>query len=453
MQLTGPVFLFLFLPLSLLPAVFVPHRWRPFTLAALSMIWYFFANRQNPWGILQIALLVPVCSLLAYLPQRIAKIRTVLGVMLPVCALAGARVLVVLQPKYEYPMGLGLIALAAVSLAVDRARGAQKPRSPFVPLAYLLFFPTLSAGPVTRYRHFAKMLEKHAPSPALFCEGIYYYALGYVKRLAIAAVLTRCLDSLLENTATSPLFLFTALFLSLLFLYFFITGTADMAHGIAAMYGLRLPRDRADLLRATAPHTLFFSIFHSFYRYFLDYVARPLRRLLPRAWGELAAALALWLCLFLFLGLNPVFLPLALPLLFSMLAARLWPRKKRLPSGLRLLSFVLSAVLCSLPAFALLAGSPAVFLGAVQGVTNAQPASYYTFFLAVADSRYLIYVLLFLLGVSLVRFLFRFRKPTPRVMRVLSLSLFPVLLLGFVLTLLFFMPQFPQYATALFPTS
>ena len=449
MQLTGPVFLFVFLPLSFLPAILFPRKYRTLVLTLLSLTWYILANRQNPVGLWQIAGLVLACTLIAYLPPHLWKLRTVMGVIFPVASLVTARLLSALVQGYVYPMGLGFIALGAVSLTVDRARGAAKPRSPFDLLAYLLFFPTLSTGPVLRYRHYTKMLEKSTPSPALFCEGIYFYALGYIKRLALAAVLTRTLDGLFQGTATSSLFLLAALLFSLLFIYFFITGTADLARGVAAMYGLRLPRDRTDPLAAASPHGLVFSVFRSFYEYFLDYVARPLRHLLPRVWGEVLAALALWLCLFLFLGMDPVLLPTALPVLISLLIARLRPRQKPLNPILHQLLLLLSLVLCAPCAFALLAGSPEIVMDTVKGAIYTQPSAYYTFFLAIADSRYLVFVLLFLLGVSLFKALLRYRKPSPRITRALSLSLLPIVLVGFVLTLLFFMPQFPQCATAL----
>ena len=54
-QLTGPVFLFIFLPLSFLPAVLCPRKHRTLVLTLLSLLWYALAYRQNLAGLWRIA--------------------------------------------------------------------------------------------------------------------------------------------------------------------------------------------------------------------------------------------------------------------------------------------------------------------------------------------------------------------------------------------------------------
>ena len=58
MQLTGPLFLYLFFPLSLLLLPFCPARYRKLSLTLLSLLWYLLANLGSPFGMLQIGALI-----------------------------------------------------------------------------------------------------------------------------------------------------------------------------------------------------------------------------------------------------------------------------------------------------------------------------------------------------------------------------------------------------------
>ena len=172
MQLTGPVFLFLLLPLSLLICRFVPPTRRRLVLSLLSIGWYALVNASNPVGLLHIALLLAVMLLLVYLPAPrsalVGKLRTTLGVLLPILSLLAARLLAEYGSTwYVYPIGLAFITLSAVSLSVDLARGdTVRPKNPLDVIGYLLFVPTLVAGPIIRSKHFLTAPRRPASPPS-----------------------------------------------------------------------------------------------------------------------------------------------------------------------------------------------------------------------------------------------------------------------------------------------
>ena len=56
MQLIGPLFLFMFLPLCWLFLLPLPARMRPYSLSILCLVWYVAVNRQNLFGLLPLRL-------------------------------------------------------------------------------------------------------------------------------------------------------------------------------------------------------------------------------------------------------------------------------------------------------------------------------------------------------------------------------------------------------------
>ena len=104
--------------------------------------------------------------------------------------------------------------------------------------------------------------------------------LGYIKRLAIAAVLMRAIEDILTyaQLALAPFSYCLLLLLALLCFYFYVTGCADTARGLCAMYGIELPADRGRVPFAAAPHLVFSGTFLSLYNYLQDYIYLPLRR-------------------------------------------------------------------------------------------------------------------------------------------------------------------------------
>ncbi|MBE6702977.1 MAG: hypothetical protein E7585_06165 [Ruminococcaceae bacterium] len=461
MQLTSPFFLFLFFPLSLPLVLLLPKTVRRLSLSLISILWYVLANVQNPQGLVHVALLIFFATVLAYLPlpQRIsvAKIRTVLGVTLPLCSFLTARILGEYFPRlYAYPIGLFFITLSIISYFIDIARGdVISPKNPLELIGYFLFFPTLCMGPVLRSKHFFDLTENISFQPQRFTNGIRFYMIGYIKRMAVAAVFLRAMEDILTFSAVllHPLSYLFLLIFSFLCFYFYLTGSADLARGLAAMYGFELPRDRGLVPFSVAPHRVLYGSFLSFYNYLLDYIYQPLRR---RFRGK--ACRPLGSCLLFALTVlawrtRPETLLLALPvLLFSLLALCPAVRQKvHIRHWLmRILLTLISGLLCSFFTLGLLTEDPLDALrlaGAAFG--NTAPYQPHYIFGMIRDGRYLIILsvlLLLLLPYLYMRHALR-KKCSERTEKTLLISETVLVFALFVLTIVFFMPQFPQYAT------
>lgn len=452
MQLTAPLFLFLFLPLALALFYITPQRWRTATLTLTSGAWLSLANYGNLWGFLHIVLTVLVAAVLS---RRARRSLVPIGVAFFALSLIASRVLVALCPSYSYPTGLFFITLSAISLLVDKVRGDIRQRDTLLEvLCYLLFFPTATLGPAVRYKHFLVLLRRGAPSTARFCEGIRLFMLGFIKRIAVAAVFYRALNTILERAEEMPFIaLPAALLLAILLFYFFVSGCADMARGLSAMYGLHLPRDRANLLRATAPHAMLYSLFFSVHCYLEDYLLQPLARRVGGKRGRVISAIVCLLLFLFFFAPVPMAWITALPLLGTALFAALWggaPRARKPAS--RTLFFLLSVLFASPLALSVAAGRPQRVLTLVRAVFDGEAAHFYSFYFVVPDLQYIliaiaVFAVLALLAQLYRRYSDRFSERTRFSLSVLTTAL---LFIGFLLTLLYMMPQFPQYAHSSF---
>lgn len=453
MQLTGPLFLFLLLPASLLLLLLLPVRYRRHALSCFSLLWYVLVNLSNPVGLIHVLLLVTVALLMVYLPlPRSAaggKLRTTVGVLIPIASFVSARLLAEYGSSwYVYPIGLAYISLAMISLAVDMARGdTVRPGSPLDVVGYLLFFPTLVAGPVLRSKHFFDSTEKLHLSSRVFSIGIRCYMIGFIKRIAMAAVLLRALRQLMSYVEymISPLLFFLLLGVSYLAFYFFFTGTADMARGICAMYGIKTPRDRGHIFAASSPDRVLCGIALSLYNFMQDYVYRPLQRLLPRKSGRIWARIAVFVLSVLFLRTRPEMLIFALPMLILLML----PVSKRQRFWVRLVFAPLMVLCCSFFTLAIMMDEPMkMFSLMAEAFGTPNDFRLYQLFEAVRDFRYLLITVTtfcVLIPVLYLRSWFLRKAPKRLCYTVHGVALI-LLFTCFVATLLYLLPQFPGYA-------
>ena len=456
MHLTSPAFLFLFLPLSLLYIPFCPPKRRKAVLSLFSIAWFFLANLSHPLSLIQIGFLLFVVSALSMLPEEISpRFRLFLGIGVPLATFLTARILAEYAPdQYTYPFGLGLVTLGAISLSIDRYRGDAPERdTPLDTLGYLLFFPTLTVGPILRYKQYLYMTEHIRPSYAAFSAGAIRYMIGFLKRVSVASVLSACLFPLLradDAIFSLPMLIFVLL-LSFFFLYFIISGTTDMARGLLQIYGLTPPRGQGQVFTSAAPHRMLSHVLLSLDRFIEDYVASPLRHKYGPKTGHVLSCLAFFLCTLLFYRTNFAFLLFGLPLLFTALLFTRHGRWKRTVKNryVRPLLSLLSACLLSFTTLAMMLDDPMRLFSILGSVfsQNGHPLIYQVL-ATLTYGRYLLWVLPIALAcIPLVRLfaVLSHRLPT-RVRAGLAAGGTLLCFLAFFFALVFFYPQFPGYA-------
>ena len=265
MVFNSVVFLFCFLPLSLLLYYLVPGRAKNAVLLAESLIFYCWTGVAF---LPLIAVLIVFNYLWALLTARAkAKLRG----LLPLAAvLVNLGVLVyfkyanflidtvnqvahlglaALNIGTVLPLGISYYIFKIISYEVDVCTGKIAPEKNFITFAvYVLFFPQLIVGPIVKYREMADQLHDGANrcTPARAEHGAELFVFGLAKKVILADSIGALWTDIigaggvgLTNVST-PLAWLGIIAYSLQ-LYFDFAGYSEMSNGLAALLGQLQP--------------------------------------------------------------------------------------------------------------------------------------------------------------------------------------------------------------------
>ena len=260
MVFSSTIFLFFFLPLTLLAYFVVGPRGRNAILLAASLLFY-------AWGE-TVYLLVMLFSIAAnYLfgllidqaRQRgrrgglafVCAVATNLGLLgffkyanflvdnlnpvLPVLGLAPMDI-----GRVHLPIGISFFTFQALSYIIDLYRNETTVQRSLLNFAlYKALFPQLIAGPIVRYRDVAREIERRTVSLHDFASGVQRFIIGLGKKVLIANVMGRAADTIFATPAeTLPATLaWIGAIAFMLQIYFDFSGYSDMAIGLGRMFG------------------------------------------------------------------------------------------------------------------------------------------------------------------------------------------------------------------------
>ena len=144
------------------------------------------------------------------------------------------------------PLGISFFTFEFVHYAVDRYRNKTVEGSWTEYLAFILFFPTMVAGPIKRYQDFLPKLRTISPDWVLdWQRGITRILVGLVKKFTVADLLTAYTNHLtmsdiaLADRAALPLWLFAYG----IKIYADFSAYSDIAIGSARLFGVRVPEN------------------------------------------------------------------------------------------------------------------------------------------------------------------------------------------------------------------
>lgn len=300
MVFNSVVFLFCFLPLSLLLYYLVPGRAKNAVLLAESIIFYCWTGVAF---LPLIAVLIVFNYLWALLTARAkAKLRG----LLPLAAvLVNLGVLVyfkyanflidtvnqvahlgltALNIGTVLPLGISYYIFKIISYEVDVCTGKIVPEKNFITFAvYVLFFPQLIVGPIVKYREMADQLHDGANrcTPARAEHGAELFVFGLAKKVILADSIGALWTDIigaggvgLTNVST-PLAWLGIIAYSLQ-LYFDFAGYSEMSNGLAALLGFDCPAN-FNLPYISGSITEFWRRWHiTLSGWFRDYIYIPL---------------------------------------------------------------------------------------------------------------------------------------------------------------------------------
>ena len=110
---------------------------------------------------------------------------------------------------------------------------------------FILFFPQLVAGPIVHYKEIVPQIEnsfKTKIKDSFVVAGLILFCIGLFKKVVLADSFAPVVDSAFLNIETiSSYDAWIGIFSYTFLIYFDFSGYADMAIGLALMFGVRLP--------------------------------------------------------------------------------------------------------------------------------------------------------------------------------------------------------------------
>lgn len=275
MRLVSLTFLALLLPAFAAVYSILPRRGRLFALFIHSLAFYFLAAGKA-------AFFLPLLSLPVALAARSPLDRRV--------SAAGIALLFALCKGIGFlPLGLSFFVLRAIGFLLSE----KDEKRPGAVMTYLLFFPTVTMGPLWRYTDFEAGLSA-ARDDRKIADAVCRLSLGLFKKFFFAdRLLAAYHDFSAHGTALGSA---ATLFCFALYLYFDFSGYSDIAVGVGGIFGFSLPEnfDYPYMSRSVGE---FFRRWHiTLGRWLLTYVYLPLGGSRNGARRTLLSLLAVWVC-------------------------------------------------------------------------------------------------------------------------------------------------------------
>ena len=144
------------------------------------------------------------------------------------------------------PLGISFFTFEFIHYAVDRWYGRADAGTPAEYMSFILYFPTMVAGPIKRYQDFLpKARNPETDQLANWRVGTTRILVGLAKKFAIADLMTAFTnhlnqaDILVAQRWVLPLWL-SAYAVKI---YFDFSGYSDIAIGSARLFGVRVPEN------------------------------------------------------------------------------------------------------------------------------------------------------------------------------------------------------------------
>jgi alginate O-acetyltransferase complex protein AlgI len=296
---SSPIFLFYFLPASLLLYFLTPPRWR--NIPALIASLFFFA-----WGAPRFVFVLIASCFADYhasrflpsgrLPDRQRKLLLGAIIALNLGLLAYFKyanffvgqtweLLALFHlPPFPWqtvilPIGISFFTFQKISYLVDVYRGTAQPaHSAGRHLLYISLYPQLIAGPIVRYHDVALQLESRSTTSGLFLDGLWRFSIGMAKKVLVANTFAHLADAIFETPPSTLTFLqgWAGLLAYTFQLYYDFAGYSDMAIGLGRMMGFNF-LENFNFPYASAGIGEFWRRWHiSLGRFMMEYLYIPL---------------------------------------------------------------------------------------------------------------------------------------------------------------------------------
>ena len=180
------------------------------------------------------------------------------------------------------PLGISFFVFQKISYLIDLRRGTAHAYRLLDFSLFVMFFPQLIAGPITRHNEIIPQFPDNPRRPEMWenlGRGFALFIIGLAKKVAFADTLAMVADPMFHQAAGAPLNAaqaWVACAAYTLQIYFDFSGYSDMAIGIARMLGLRLPFNFDAPYRAVSVRDFWRRWHMTLSRFLRDYLYIPL---------------------------------------------------------------------------------------------------------------------------------------------------------------------------------
>jgi len=180
---------------------------------------------------------------LVFIAQRMDSKRLKPLVMLSILPLVVNKVFAITQLHLLAFIGISYMSFKTIQIMLEISDGLIKEKISVKDyLQFLLFFPTVSSGPIDRSRRFLKEINEVMPRKdylELAGDGIYRIALGLLYKVVLSTYVYQILLAL-SNTGT-VVYSIKYMYLYTLYLFFDFAGYSLMAVGSSNVLGIQTP--------------------------------------------------------------------------------------------------------------------------------------------------------------------------------------------------------------------
>lgn len=276
MVFSSHIFIFYFLPLSLLVYYLLPLRGKHISLTFLSYVFYGWAN---PWFV-TLMMFQTVVDYVAgmtiagmwgkakddpvdLLPAQGPRTRTQKAAL--ACALLSNLLLLGFFKYFNFgldgwnslmtaagldaarwetalritlPLGISFYTFQSMSYAIDVYRGdARAIRNILDYMCYVAMFPQLVAGPIIRFQDVADQFVVRTHTMEKFARGVAFFALGMAKKILLANPCGKIADCVFDAGSSATLDAWYGVCAYAFQIYFDFSAYSDMAIGLGLMLG------------------------------------------------------------------------------------------------------------------------------------------------------------------------------------------------------------------------
>ncbi len=262
------IFIFVYLPLTLLIYYAIPFRYRALWLVVSSYVFYgwlvpsycilmatssainyyfghFMMRAKTPgmkkfwlWsavvGSLGLLGFYKYAGMFSYWANTIAS--------LFVTPESGTNIIPILE--ITLPIGISFFTFQALSYPIDLYRGDAEEAPDFISFAsYIALFPQLIAGPIVRYQWIADELRDRTHTPSKFALGLRFFAIGLAKKVMLADLFALAVPIAFGDHQPTFEMAWIGIIGYSLQIYFDFSAYSDMAVGLGLLMGFTFPQN------------------------------------------------------------------------------------------------------------------------------------------------------------------------------------------------------------------